>query len=256
MTAVGSTVALLSAALSLRMAMECLAYEILQSLESDVASETMETWQPGRLIKELKEIDNSVESDRSISIGLEKVPGEQAEDMSPLGTDVRLSASWINKHWNALGSFLHEPTIGQHKDGKTLNPDSLHEKIMEVSSELDRVLSSTLYATNINVNISVQCECGFTISRRQEVVKKEGSVVCASCASIWTAKESDGHWRFTKAFYNFLCPSCEERNQFRAKKLRDGSEFTCQKCGKTIVAQRDWCLKLKDQTQDDQGNAT
>lgn len=133
------------------MAIECLAYELLQSHQDEVDYGTMETWQPGRLIKELKEIDSGIESDRSISIGVEDFPGEPAEKMLLLGTDGRLTASWINKHWNALGSYLHEPTIKQHNNGKVFNADSARAKIATISGEIDRVLASTLFATNITV---------------------------------------------------------------------------------------------------------
>lgn len=89
-----------ASALRLRMAIECLAYELLQALGDEVSQNVMETWQPNKLIKELKHIDASVDQDVSIRIGIEKTPGQPAEEMKDLGTDVRFSATWISKQWN------------------------------------------------------------------------------------------------------------------------------------------------------------
>ena len=230
-------------ALRLRMAIECLAYELLQSHQDEVDDGTMETWQPGRLIKELKEIDSGIESDRSISIGVEDVPGEPARKMLSLGTDGRLTASWISKHWNALGSHLHEPTIKQHNDGKVFNAVSARAKICNISGEIDRVLASTLFATNIKVKISVNCECGFTIHRREELLKRDGQVVCARCKTIWGAEESGKEWRFVKLYHDFRCPKCNEKNKFPAKELNDQSAFTCSECGAGVVLILDWCAR-------------
>lgn len=47
------------------MAIECLAYELLQALGDEVSQEIMATWQPSKLIKELKQIDASVDRDVS-----------------------------------------------------------------------------------------------------------------------------------------------------------------------------------------------
>lgn len=241
----GDNELLLPAALRLRMAIECLAYELLQSLQDEVDNGTMETWQPGKLIKELKDIDAGIESDRSISIGVEEVPGQPAKTMRSLGTDSRLTASWINKHWNALGSYLHEPTIKQQKDGKVFDPQKARPKIAEVSKEIERVLASTLYATNIKVKISVECECGFTISRREELLRRDGQVTCANCQTILGAEESEEGWRFVKLFHDFHCPNCSIKNKFPAKELTEQREFACKQCGTEVVVMRDWCIRLK-----------
>lgn len=236
---------LLPVALRMRMAIECLAYELLQSHQDEVDKGTMETWQPGRLIKELKEIDAGVERDHSISFGVEDVPGEKAKKMHSLGKDSRLTASWISKHWNALGSYLHEPTIKQHKAGKVFNSDIARVKIAEVSDEIGRVLASSLFATNIKLNVSVTCECGFTIVRREELLRRSGQLVCASCKMLWGAEESEKGWQFVKLYYDFFCPECEAKNKFPAKELNNQTEFTCKECETELVVMLDWCVRVK-----------
>lgn len=217
--------ALLSAALRMRMSIECLAYELLQTFKEEVDDDAMDTWQPGRLIHELKEIDSSIESDRSLSIEVTIVPGKPAKEMRSLGTDVRLSASWISKSWHALGSHLHEPTIKQHREGKVFEAEKVRRKIATIADEIERVLSATLFATNINLHLTVPCECGFVMKRREALLRRDGKVICANCKTVWDAQETEEkNWRFLKLFHKFPCPTCREMNTFPAKELFEGSE--------------------------------
>lgn len=237
---------LISVALRLRMAIECFAYELLQSHYEEVEGRTIETWQPAKLIRELKEIDASIERDRSISIGIEKDPGEGSKTMQSLGTDGRLTADWINKHWNALGSYLHEPTIKQHRDGKIFNAASMRSKLSIISKEIDRVLASKIYATNIKVKVSMKCDCGFTMHRREELIKRDKQIVCASCKTLWGVEEvADERWTLVPIFISFRCPECEGVNEFPAKELNQGQAFTCNECGSDLVLKQDWCMKVK-----------
>lgn len=245
LTEAGDDRFLLLVAVKLRMAIEALAYELIQSLQQDAGDDTMETWQPGKLIKELKKIDPVIENDRSISVGVEGAHGEAAEQMLSLGTDARLTASWINKNWNALGSYLHERTIKKHKDGRGFDPVKARIKMGEISFEIDRILNSALFATNLKLSVSMNCECGFTIVRREEILRRDGEVDCANCGAIWCAKQMEKEWRFSKLFHDFKCPKCETKNKFPAKILTDGSEFTCKHCETVVVVMRDWIVRVK-----------
>lgn len=228
------------------MAIECLAYELLQAYQDEVDDQTMETWQPGRLIKELKEIDSSIESDRSISVGFEDIPGQAAKVMHHLGTDARLTASWINKHWNTLGSYLHEPTIRQHKEGKFFIANNARPKIIEISKEIERILNSSLFATNFKVNISMNCPCGFLIQRTERLLRRDGKFTCANCKGVFGVVESDGVWKFFRMYHDFNCPKCNSKNKFPAEELQDQSRFSCKSCGAESVVSLDWCIRLKE----------
>lgn len=244
--ATGDDNLLLLAILRLRMAIECLAYELLQSLQDEVDDDTMETWQPGRLIRELKEIDSGIEQDRSISVGVENVQGDTAKEMRSLGTDIRLTAPWINKHWNALGSYLHEPTIKQQKEGKSFNAYSALLLIADVSSEIERVLASTLFATVFKVEVSKTCECGFKMVRREELLRRDGLIVCANCKTIWGANESEKVWEFVRQFHTFPCPKCKAINHIPAKEIHEDSQLNCADCDAKLVSFLHWCVRTKD----------
>lgn len=236
---------LYASALRLRMAIECLAYELLQALGDEVSQNVMQTWQPNKLIKELKHIDASVDQDVSIRIGIEKTPGQPAEEMKDLGTDVRLSAAWISKQWNALSGFLHVPTIQQSREGKNFDATKILKKIQEILPEIDRVLACQIFATNIKPTITVTCDCGFEIKRRESLLEKELQVTCANCGIILGAEKTENQWKFFNLYHNYTCPNCEKRNNFLAKELRDGVEFTCDGCGALVGIEKDWCVRVR-----------
>lgn len=236
---------LYASALRLRMAIECLAYELLQALGDEVSQEIMATWQPSKLIKELKQIDASVDRDVSIRFGIQEVPGQPAKEMNDLGTDARLSAKWISRQWNTLGQFLHVPTIEQNHDGKELDAPKIRGKIQEIFPEIDRVLSSKIFATNIKATITVTCDCGFEIKRRESLLEKELQVTCASCGAIFGAEEKDHQWVFFHLHHNYTCPNCQKRNSFLAKELKDGVEFTCDSCGALVGIDKGWCVRVR-----------
>lgn len=236
---------LFASALRLRMAVECLAYELLQSFGDEVSQDVMETWQPSKLIKELKEIDAAVDQDVSIRFGVEEVPGQPAKEMRDLGTDARLSAKWINKQWNALGSYLHAPTIKQQRDGKTFDEKKTRQKIEEVLQEVDRVLDSKIFATNIKPTITFTCDCGFEVKRRESLLEKGLGVTCANCGALLGAEKKDDQWVFFHRFHNYICPHCQKRNTFKAHELKNGAEFTCDDCGALVGIEKDWCVRLR-----------
>lgn len=241
---VDDATAQIAAAAHLRMAIECVAYELLQTLEDDVSGPTMETWQPGKLIKELKEIDALIESDRVISMGIEEEFGSQAKDMRSLGTDARLSASWISSSWYYLSGLLHERTISQHRNEKPVTPERTREKLGEISSELTRVLSSPLFATDFKLNVNFCCTCGFRISRREELLRRDEHVVCPKCATSWGAREIDGSWRFWERHFDVKCLACKEIRIYSVSLLKEGAQLQCENCGSILELRQGWSLRL------------
>jgi len=128
--AVGGPHPALAACLFLRMAIEALAYELLETYQSEVDFAAMRMWQPGKLIKEPVEIDGA--ADRTVT--LTAFDGDGREILS--GTERRLAAGWIARSHNALGSFLHEPTIRQVEDGRAPEEAAIRAKAEAIATEV------------------------------------------------------------------------------------------------------------------------
>ena len=98
--------------LGLRMAIEVRDLRASRSYEKELQPTEYDTWQPGKLMKELLEIDPDADTSGTLSFGIEDVPGEHAKEMKTLGAEKVFNLAAIKKSYDALGSYLHQPTLG------------------------------------------------------------------------------------------------------------------------------------------------
>ncbi|MCC5986029.1 MAG: hypothetical protein JJU42_16855 [Rhodobacteraceae bacterium] len=234
----------LYAVLRLRMVIECLAYELLQSMLKDLVGENVKTWQPGKLMKELQEIDPTIEQSRTISVGVEDASGVAAKRMECLGTDKRLTGAWVTKQWQTLGSYLHEPTMAQSEQGKRFDDIAAKEKLLRIKEEIQEVLSSQLFAVNIRETYSFNCECGERISRGSDAIQKYGNIACSNCERIWSVVPVQDGFKLGPFFHNVTCPKCRNVNKYDALIIKEERVYTCQNCDAKISIVKDWCPRL------------
>lgn len=105
------------AALELREAIEAITYDKAQSYQQELLPTEYATWQPRKLMQLLLEIDPSADKPTALSFGLEEEYGKPAKEMQLLGKEEPLTLTNIKKHYDALGSFLHMPTLDQLNKG-------------------------------------------------------------------------------------------------------------------------------------------
>jgi hypothetical protein len=235
--------------LELRMAIEALSYELLQTYNAEVANSAMEKWQPKKVIDELLYIDPSADQTSHISFGKEEEYGKPPKEMKFLGTDYRFSAKWANKAHNSLGSYLHEPTIAQHKAGKLDQEDKIKAKIEEILTELEPILNSPLGNVNFGVFISFDCECGFKINRKQEFYEASKKLSCANCGRHFDYKKSGEKWVTYVSTMFFDCPGndCDMHHTLECRDAQPDFEMTCSKCGSELVIASKLVVDVKPQ---------
>jgi hypothetical protein len=102
------------ACLELRMAIEALAYDAFQQYSFEVSAKSMNQWTPKQILGELVYIDPEVELTSSITITVNATQTTPAQEIV-LGEIHRLPARWANRMHNALGNFLHQPTLKQFR---------------------------------------------------------------------------------------------------------------------------------------------
>jgi hypothetical protein len=226
-----------AACLELRMAIEALTYENLQVYIAEVGSSAMEKWQPRRVIEELLLVDPKADKTSQLAVGVEKELGKPAEEMQFLGTDHRFSIKWANKAHNALGSYLHEPTIAQHKGQKLPNAVKMRQKIEEILSELEPVLNSSVWGANFGVFVSFDCECSFTIKRKEEYLEAGKELICGSCGRIFDYEHIDGNWVTYPATVSFDCPpkDCDKRHTIGMHEAKPEFRMRCDGCGTDLM---------------------
>lgn len=213
--------------LEVRMALECLAYESLQSFPDRETRELIlsKRWQPAQILQELMVFDETMEIDRSITITPEST-GVQIK----LGTDKRLKISWIRTRYSALGRFVHTPTIHDHRDGTTEDETTIAAKISEIIPEIENVLSSKIWNTHINEHMTWRCRCGFLLKVRAAHVEAKKLVICPSCDGHFLPLGGPEKWRLADAHKWFNCIHCGKRQSTLCRNWQAGSQIICKNC--------------------------
>ncbi len=67
-------------------------------------------------------------------------PGQPSAKRTMLGTEKVLNMEMLRKHYDALGSFLHVPTLKQTKSGKARAPETQRKRCTEIAGYIEYVL--------------------------------------------------------------------------------------------------------------------
>ena len=173
-----------------------------------------------------------MDKDITVHIGV----GDAPQEMHLLGTDLRPNASWLKKSYQTLGNLVHERTIAQLKTDKDGRDTRARANFEAILGETERLLSANLWSSNIRVTISVECNCGFKITRRESLLKRDGRVKCAQCGEIVRARLEDDVWRFWLEHGRFTCPyeDCGASQHTPEKNVYEGFKTVCEACNRAI----------------------
>jgi hypothetical protein len=229
----------LLAALKLRMALESITYDRSKGYAEDLGPEAMKTWQPKKLMKRMLEVDPQADVDATLSIGEEPSLGETPESMQLLGTDHVLNLRTLKKHYDALGSYLHTPTLSQIEQGKTHDYAKLGQRCSKIIDALDTALSSKVWNSTFAIRGVMDCsECGSTIRRRLPNDMAERVVQCWSCPASYTMIEiEDQQVRFEPRQVRATCPKqdCGDESYIWERNVERGNSWPCNGCGSRLM---------------------
>lgn len=110
-----------------------------------------------RRLCEYFEIDPHADSDSSWRFGLESSPGKQPAIMEHIGSESVCKLALIKKHYDALGNFLHMPSIKQARTENSINHVKIRQRCQEIANALDEVLSSTVFNFTLSVFSKFDC---------------------------------------------------------------------------------------------------
>lgn len=224
------------AALELRMAIEAVTYERAQSYDDDLPPSAYQTWQPKKLMEELLEIEPRADKPSSIAYGIEDVPGEPAKQMTSLGGEQVFGLKAIKGHYDALGSYLHSPTLKQLQEKGSLDVARLKERCGAIVAALDAVLSSRVFNINFGSFTSIACmnsDCGKPIRKRHPHGVEILAAKCYECdADYEIAADSSGQWIWRPMVEEVSCPteSCGEVFKLWKHEIKSGSHWRCRGC--------------------------
>lgn len=223
-----------SAALSLRMAMEAVTYERAEIYKDDLPPKEYKVWQPRKLMQNLLEIDPYADQSRTIAYGKEPSRGQTPDEMITLGTDEVLGLATIKKHYDALGAYLHMPTLDQLETGKVPGIEKLRQRCEEITEALDKVLSSPVISSDFKHTASMECSgCGALIKRRFPPGEKPRIVSCFECGAQYEVSEDTGNSvRWAPIESKVTCPNkaCGIEFYVWTADIQVGQWSTCPEC--------------------------
>ena len=170
----------------------------------------MSEWTPGKVLKELLYTDPDACSPVNVTISWRPDPAAPPQVIH-LGESYPLSLGWAHRMHNALGNFLHQPTIRQMEtdEPESNRQQGSRKKAEEVLQSLDRVLGSLEFRAHRPVK--AQCVCGSLIVRDLEFLQAGKAVMCSNCDQLYDYRfdESRDDFEFWPRQALFTCPDCE-----------------------------------------------
>ena len=225
------------AALELRVAMEALTYDRAQAYAAELPPSEYDMWQPKKLLQQLLDIDPFADEDRTISYGVEEEYGTPPAIMEALGSEKVLNLAMLKKHYDALSSHLHMPTIKQFSQGKGLNTAKLAKRCSEIASFIDDVLASSVFNSTLGIFAQMPCaECGAMIRKRMPSGVEILEARCFECPASYTLEnvgEGQVTWKPQQHELRCRLPGCDTPAVIWDHELEPGRQWTCRKCSST-----------------------
>jgi DNA-directed RNA polymerase subunit M/transcription elongation factor TFIIS len=222
------------AALELRMAIEALVYDRLQIYKDELTPRDYEAWQPRKIMMMLLDIDPWADKPRTIMMGREDQPGVEAEGLTMIGTENVLSMATIKKNYDALGSFLHLPTVKQYEAGGKVDFKGLQERLENIVSAIEVVLASTLANATFTVFIEADCKrCGERLRKRAPAGDGSREVTCLKCGAEYRQTGSGENKVVIVALtaqVKCMNERCGEPMELWQDEFKNGHKWKCNKC--------------------------
>lgn len=224
------------AALRLRMALEALTYERAHAYRKFLAPGQCEAWQPKRIIDTLLNIDPHADRGRTLYSAPATEDEAPTADMDPVGIEHVISLRTLKKHYDALGSFLHLPTLRQLRQKQVLNLASLQKHCQGVIEAIEKALSSTIFNVVASVPFDFPCErCGEKIIRCTPFGPFQFETSCSACKATYGVSGA-GDGRITMVpLLSMLVPckvvGCTAQYRLWLDQSKLGHEWMCVECG-------------------------
>lgn len=224
------------AALDLRMALEGLIYERASLYKEEVSNKKLSTWQPGKLLSLLLEIDPSADKSGELYAGIEEEYGKPAKIMNFIGKERALSLREIKRYYDRIGSYLHAPTLEQVSQGKGASTEVIRTRCNEVVEILEQVFSSPVFNINFKVATSISCErCNTKIVRRSPADDAEPIVArCIECSASYiliSVGDNQVEWKPQVRDVECANSTCKCTTKFWESDLKLGASWKCSDCG-------------------------
>lgn len=240
------------AALQLRKAMEAVTYHRVQLYKGEIPPAVYRRWQPRDYVRYMAEIDWMASyKSWKVSFKPEHKSGQPENAWIELGMETLLTIKDLQKHYDALGNFLHIPTPYQIENDKTPNQNRVKEHCQHCIEILERVLKSPISNAHIKISSENKCiRCGLPIIRRFELNStKTVEARCIGCGAQYiVTDEGSNKVRWTPKIREIECqtPGCGAKIELWEDEIRPGLSWECKGCGEGYALQLRLMQKVRD----------
>lgn len=238
------------ACLELRYCIEAISYEKAKLYRKHLPYEVVAKWQPRKLIDALVEFDPYVNENFSINLWFENQDGSK-DKLIFSGSHNCLPSTFLKKHYNKLGFYLHVPTIAQ-KDSYVDSQETakIKDYLLSIADSI-RASADNLIDSNIAETVSAYCqECNQFIIRNVKSLEKNPIVVCTNsqCMAQYdvTVTKNGSMWKLRT--FDIECPDCKIKYYYGLHLLNEGAVVKCDECQSEFIIHRQWILKRKAKT--------
>ena len=225
-------------------------YGLLEAYRRELSVAAIRTWQADKVMRELVRTDPNVGYSRTLTIERSNKPPITFQDN-------RFNAKWARQSWQALGSFLHVPTINQIEtktESGGVEKDytqSMRTRCHEILNKVTEVLSSTAWNFIAGNFRKFSCDCGFEMLRRDETVIAEGQIDCVDCGRIYDVEFKGGDtFKVNLQTIPWKCPHCNSDNEVATYVLKEGLLLRCSNCNEEYNLKSAWRLEPANGTAD------
>jgi hypothetical protein len=222
--------------------MEALTYDRALAFKQYIPPEEYKTWQSRKLMMVLLDIDPLIGMTADVAFGPQNKDGKsRPENMRFLGTDRVFTLADLKEHYDAIGSYLHMPSLQQLQSGKIPDQTKLRTQCDEIVRLVEKVLSSPVWNIDFSFVATIDCmneDCKKPIRKRIPVGKDLVEVRCFECKAEYTITSEEGDKvRWTAKKIDAICstPDCPETMALWNHQIKQGTDWRCRGCGKRNV---------------------
>lgn len=159
-------------------------------------------------------------------------------DIDLPGTDHVFTLADLKAHYDAIGSYVHMPSLEQLQLGKVPDATKLRERCETIVSRMQQVLSSQVWNSTFGVTATLdQCmndDCKKPIRKRMPSGTDTLDAQCFECKAAYTiTAEPDGRVPWTPKMMDVPCatPGCDHKMALWPHQVEPGTHWRCGSCG-------------------------
>jgi hypothetical protein len=230
----GDDHALRYAALELRLTLEAGVYDRLHDYRRDVPQSAYETWQPPRVLRLLLEIDPRADQPSTVRISRQPDGSGQAAAAVTF-SETPVDQSTLRRNYDALGSYLHMPTIRQIERNGGSEFVKLREPCEALVEALDPMVTpakSTFVGGRFSHSACTRCGADMR-KRLPGDFSGDLTAVCLECEAPYAIEARDGQHFWTPVKYGAPCAheGCGSKHGIFPDELKEGHRWACEGCG-------------------------